>query len=155
MSWPIDLAAGATQRLQLDVQCERQGGRTIRRPRSGCQRGRGATTRAGSLAATERHIAERRARAAELTSSNESFNGWLQRSRADLDMLITETPDGPLCLCRHSLVLTAFGRDGLITALECLWLDPALAAGTLRFLAAHQAIAPRPDDRCRAGQDPA
>ncbi|HSY85021.1 MAG TPA: glycogen debranching N-terminal domain-containing protein, partial [Verrucomicrobiae bacterium] len=86
MSWPIDLATGATQRLQLDVQCERQGSQ---------RSGRAATTRAGSLAATERRVAERRARAAELTSSNESFNSWLQRSRADLDMLITETPEGP------------------------------------------------------------
>lgn len=31
-----------------------------------------------------------------------------------------------------------FGRDGLITAYQALMLDPALAAGTLRYLAKHQ-----------------
>ena len=38
MSWPIDLAAGATQRLQLDVQCERQGGQRSGGQRFGGQR---------------------------------------------------------------------------------------------------------------------
>ena len=153
MSWPIDLAAGATQRLQLDVQCERQGGQRSGGQRFGGQRpGRGATTRAGSLAATERHIAERRARAAELTSSNESFNGWLQRSRADLDMLTTETPEGPYAYAGIPWFCTVFGRDGLITALECLWLDPGLAAGTLRYLATHQAIAPDPTTDAEPGK---
>jgi len=158
MSWLIDLAAGATQRLQLDVQCERQGGQRSVAQRFGGQRlagqrlGQGATTRAGSLAATERHIAERRARAAELTSSNEGFNGWLQRSRADLDMLITETPEGPYAYAGIPWFCTVFGRDGLITALECLWLDPDLAAGTLRYLAAHQAIAPDPTADAEPGK---
>jgi glycogen debranching enzyme len=81
---------------------------------------------------------------AAIRTNNERANDWLERSRADIDMLVTDTAQGPYAYAGIPWFSTAFGRDGIITALECLWLDPQLAAGTLKFLAYHQATRSNP-----------
>lgn len=83
----------------------------------------------------------RAARAPEpqIYTSNEQFNGWLNRSVADLHMMRTETAHGPYPYAGVPWYNAVFGRDGLITALECLWYSPELARGVLRHLAATQA----------------
>jgi glycogen debranching enzyme len=80
-----------------------------------------------------------RRRGATVSSSGRVFNEWLGKSRADLALLTTELATGPYPYAGIPWFSTAFGRDAVITALQMLWLDPTLAQGILRFLAAHQA----------------
>src|SRR4029078_5353529 len=72
-------------------------------------------------------------------TSNEQFNHWLNRSRADLQSLLTETIHGRYPYAGVPCDNTAFGRDGIITAMETLWIAPSIAKDTLNFLSAMQA----------------
>ena len=76
---------------------------------------------------------------ASLRSSGTLFTEWIDKSRADLALLTTELPTGPYPYAGIPWFSTAFGRDAIVTALQTLWLDPALARGVLRYLSLHQA----------------
>lgn len=74
-----------------------------------------------------------------ITTSNNQFNNWLNRSIADLNMMSTQTEHGPYPYAGVPWFCTAFGRDGIITALETLSFNPDLARGVLSYLAGMQA----------------
>jgi glycogen debranching enzyme len=90
--------------------------------------------------------------AASIYTSNRQFNDWINRSTADLSMLVTETSHGPYPYAGVPWFSTAFGRDGIITALQYLWLEPAMARGVLAYLAALQSDALSPEDDAEPGK---
>ncbi len=75
----------------------------------------------------------------EVVTSNEQFNEWIDRSVADLHMLVSDTTYGKYPYAGVPWFATPFGRDGIITGLETLWARPKLTRGILSFLAATQA----------------
>src|SRR5204863_1172616 len=90
------------------------------------------------LLAAHRELRRETREAASVDTSHDLFNEVLCRSAADLGMLMTETEQGRYPYAGIPWYSTTFGRDGLITAIEMLWCDPAMAQGVLRRLAAHQ-----------------
>lgn len=76
---------------------------------------------------------------ATIETDNEQFTHWIHRSQADLVSLMADTPYGKYPYAGVPWYNTAFGRDGIITALQTLWLAPQLSRDVLKFLSAYQA----------------
>jgi len=75
----------------------------------------------------------------EIYTDNEQFNHWVNRSGYDLRSLLVQTQQGLYPYAGVPWYNTAFGRDGIITAFETLWIAPDIAKGVLSFLAQRQA----------------
>jgi len=105
-----------------------------------------------ALIEVERALHSARADDCLIVTSNEQFNVWLNRSLADLHMMVSDTPDGPYPYAGVPWFSTPFGRDGLITAFEFLWVNPIIARGVLAYLAANQAREVVPEQDAEIGK---
>lgn len=91
------------------------------------------------LAQLQSRHAHQAAQVCQIETTNERFNGWLDASRRDLLLLLTETEHGLYPYAGVPWFSTVFGRDGIITALQTLWFYPEVSRGVLAYLAARQA----------------
>ncbi len=74
-----------------------------------------------------------------IVTSNQQFNELIERSISDMRMLLTNEGGNLYPYAGIPWYSTPFGRDGIITALMTLWINPDIATGVLKFLAARQA----------------
>jgi glycogen debranching enzyme len=137
-SFALALAPGERKTILIETRCDSDG-----------TAGAGASepARTAFLRALWEDSRARRAvlaRTASVVTSDTGFDEMIGRSVADLGMLTTQTPEGPYPYAGVPWFSTAFGRDALVTAWLTLWLDPAIALGVLRHLAALQATTTDP-----------
>lgn len=109
--WELDLEPHQTKSLFVAVSCNRPLAQKLARFFQG-------------LLAHRREMRHSTMGAASIETSNNIFNEVLCQAMADLNMLMTETPQGRYPYAGIPWYSTTFGRDGLITALQMLWVDP-------------------------------
>jgi glycogen debranching enzyme len=122
-----ELVPRETVKLQFIVQCEET------QPSS-------VSTFDSALASVVTEINEKRVEECAIRTSNNQFNSWLDRSLTDVHMMTVGNSETDYPYAGVPWFSTVFGRDGIITALECLWVNPQFAKGVLQYLAATQAL---------------
>jgi len=138
-TFDVELEPGAQTSLVVTVACEE-----------------GDATEVGDffLAYRDTRRARRTSTAeiATVATSNNLFDEVACRATADVYTLITRTDLGPYPYAGIPWFSTVFGRDGIITAMFMLWMDPSVARGVLRTLAATQATAFDPKSDAQPGK---
>jgi glycogen debranching enzyme len=112
--------------VELEICCDRE-------------RSRDSIGYGDALSSAHFELAELAQAFPQITSPNSRFSDWIARSMSDLQMMITGNPEDNYPYAGVPWFSTVFGRDGIITALQMLWLNPSIAKGVLEFLAVSQA----------------
>jgi glycogen debranching enzyme len=126
MRFELELKPKQARRFHLQMECENgAASHNLSYPQ--------ARNRAFSEMKTSAEIFPR------IHSSNSRFNDWINRSFADVQMMTIGNREKDFPYAGVPWFSTVFGRDGIITAMETLWITPSIAQGVLQFLAKTQA----------------
>jgi glycogen debranching enzyme len=125
-SFTLHLESGVECHLEVGIACEQL-------------RGEGRPTQSGRAAPNPDPSAVQLLHSTRIETANRDFGAWLSRSESDLIMLTVGNPEKDYPYAGIPWFATVFGRDGIITALECLWVAPRIARGVLHHLAKTQA----------------
>lgn len=139
LSFEISLRPKQSFFLQLVVSCNPR----VSEPSIGYTR---------ALIAAESELKAASANLCSISSSNDRFNRWVRRSTADVEMMTLGNPEHAYPYAGVPWFSTIFGRDGIITALEMLWVNPRIAKGVLQFLASTQATEINPEVEAEPGK---
>src|SRR5436190_10434756 len=123
----LRLQPRAAEKIHIAIDCE-IGISPVNRPRYDV-----------ALQSASQEAAQLRSESAEIESSKGEFNESLERGSSDILMMLTRTPQGLYPYAGVPWFSVPFGRDGIITALQMLWVNPSIARGVLGFLATTQA----------------
>lgn len=94
---------------------------------------------ARAIAGAETELQATSSKLCEISSSNDRMSRWIRRSLADVEMMTMGNPETNYPYAGVPWFSTVFGRDGIITAMQMLWIAPQIAKGVLQFLASTQA----------------
>jgi glycogen debranching enzyme len=112
----------------------------------------GSNPYSGAMGLASGELKRAQNRIPDIYSSNSRFNDWVRRSAADVEMMIVGNPEINYPYAGVPWFSTVFGRDGIITALEMLWINPVIAKGVLEYLAKTQATESNPQVEAEPGK---
>jgi len=107
---------------------------------------------ARAISSAETELKAAFANLSEITSSNDRLSRWIRRSLADVEMMTLGNPEMHYPYAGVPWFSTVFGRDGIITALQMLWIAPQIAKGVLQYLASTQATEINPEAEAQPGK---
>jgi len=137
----LSLAAGENTAIQIITTCRRsRRASSVRQSYSEAHAGLGII------------VESTRSSSCSIRTSNTQFNAWWNRSMWDLQLLTTSVLTGKYPYAGVPWFNTPFGRDGLITGFETLWIAPELSRGVLAYLASTQATNVDPEQDAEPGK---
>jgi glycogen debranching enzyme len=107
---------------------------------------------ARAMAGAETELKASSEKVCEISGSNDRLNRWIRRSLSDVEMMINGNPETNYPYGGVPWFSTVFGRDGIITAMEMLWIAPWIAKGVLVYLASTQATEVKEEVEAQPGK---